>query len=260
MYYQPISNKTQERGLMKLIAAILLSILTTTVGAQDLSYPELHVTPRASARIKLETKGEANNNFKSFLPMQVSAISTFVAAYMLSGKVEDGIEAGDTVDDGKKAAPGVAMGISALWLGATTWASMKYRPYKSAYRKNKKMAYKSKREKLTVERLAEEEINSLKRVGKRMKWISVITNLGLGAMLNDANPDITDDQKGAKFVASLSQALAFAPLFFTTHWETVAEEQDKYKKKIYAPVAMTPILLDPTNTYAATGASFLWKF
>ena len=245
---------------MKLIPILLLSILTTTVCAQDLSYPELHVTPRASARIKLEAKDEASNTFKSFLPMQVSAISTFVAAYMLSGKVEDGTIAGETVDDGKKAAPGIAMGISALWLGATTWASMKFRPYRSSYRKKKKMPYRSKREKLTVERLAEEEINSLKRVGKRMKWISVITNLGLGAMLNDANPDITDDQKGAKFVASLSQVLAFAPLFFTTQWETVAEEQDKYKKKIYAPVAMTPILMDPTNTYAATGASLLWQF
>jgi hypothetical protein len=245
---------------MKLIAMLILSILTTTVVAQDLSYPELHVTPRASARIKIEAKREASNTFKSFLPMQISAISTFIAANMLSGKVEDGLEAGDTVDDGKKSAPTIAMGISALWLGATTWASMKYRPYRNFYLKNKKTPYRSKREKLTMERLAEEEINSLKRVGTRMKWISVITNLGLNAMLNDANPDKTDDQKGAKFVASLSQVLAFAPLFFTTHWETVAEEQDKYKKKIYAPVAMTPILMDPTNTYAATGASLIWQF
>lgn len=245
---------------MKIIAGLLFAIMTTTVGAQDLTYPELHVTPRASERIKIEAKQEANNTFKSFLPMQVSALSTFVAGMMLSGKVEDGLAPGKTVDNGKKAAPGVAMGISALWLGATTWASLKYRPYKSAYFKNKRMAYKTKREQLTMERMAEEEINSLKRLGKRMKWISVAMNLGLNSMLIDANPDETDDQKGAKFVANLSAVIALAPLFFTTHWETVADEQEKYKKKIYAPVAMTPIMMDPSNKYAAAGASFLWQF
>lgn len=245
---------------MKLIAMLMLSILTTTVGAQDLSYPELHVTPRASARIKLELKNEASNTLKSFMPMQVSAISTFAAGYMLQGKVDDHATDGETVDDGKKAAPAVAMGLSAAWIGATTWAAMKYRPYMAAYKKLKKMPKKTKRQKLTLERLAEEELNELRAVGKRLKWISVVVNLGLNGMLMDANKAETDDQKGANFTAALGAAFAFAPLFFETRWETVADEQEKYKKKIYAPVAMTPILMDPTNTYAATGASLLWKF
>lgn len=241
-------------------------LVATTVGAQDLSYPELHVTPRASARIKMEMQDEASNNFKSFMAIQVSALTTIAAGYMLSGKVEDHLDDNptDTVDDGDKAAPTIAMGIGALWIGATAWAAASYRPYKSAYidtkKRMKKMGKMSKRDMLTIERLAEEEINSLAKMGMRLRWLSFATNAGLVSMLNSANAQKTEDQEGAAFVANLAMVTALAPLFFKTRWEHVADEQEKYKKKIYAPVAMTPILRDPTNTVAATGINLLWRF
>ena len=251
---------------MKLIALMATLLMATTVGAQDLSYPELHVTPRASQRIKLETSEEANKNFTSFLPIQLSAITTIAAGYMLSGKVEDHIPSGSTevVDDGKKAAPAVAMGVGAILLGATTWASMSYRPYKTAYEKTKRnmkrLGKNSKRKMLTIERLAEEEINSLAKMGMRLRYISAATNLALASMLADANEGETDDQKGAQFVSSLSMIMAITPLFFKTRWEEVAEEQEKYKKKIYAPISWAPIMRDPSNKYTATGMSLTWGF
>jgi hypothetical protein len=254
------------RGFMKLIAALMTLLFALVSMAQELSYPELNVTPRASKRIKLEVSDEASHNFKSFLPIQVSALTTIAAGFSLSGKVEDHLATnpGDTVDDGDKAAPSIAMGVGALWIAATTWAAASYRPYNNGYVKlksqMKKMGKMSKRDMLTIERLAEEEINSLAKMGMRLRWLSFATNAGIASMLNSSNAQKTEDQEGAAFVANLSMVTALAPLFFKTRWEHVADEQEKYKKKIYAPVSMTPILTDPTKTVAATGFNLLWTY
>ena len=234
---------------MKFIAVLLFAIMTTTVGAQDLTYPELHVTPRASERIRLEIKDEAGHAWASHMPVQLSAISTLAAGFMMSGNV-------DTKRDEKEVSPKIGIAFGAAWLGATIWASMKYRPYRRAYSRLRKMKYGSLREKLTAERLAEEELSNLRTMGKRIRWFSFFTNIAASAFMYGSAKDDSDGQK----VSGLAGLMAFAPLIFPYHWETVANEQDKYKKKIYAPVAMAPILMDPTNRYAATGAGLLWKF
>lgn len=235
---------------MKLIALFAMLVMTTTVGAQDLSYPELHVTPRASKRIKMEIRDEASYAWKSHLPIQLSAATTLVAAMQIQG---------DTKED-QDMIPKIAMGVSAAWIGATAWAAMSYRPYKAAYLSLKKMKRKSKRDLLTFERMAEEEINSLRSIGTKLKWLSVVTNLAMSSMLISANPNETDDQKGAYNVAGLAGLMAFAPLFFDYRWERVADEQEKYKKKIYAPVAWSPIMVDPTGRNTATGMNLTWMF
>lgn len=235
---------------MKLIALFFMLIVTTTVGAQELSYPELQVTPRASKRIRMEIRDEASYAWKSHLPIQLSAVTTLIAASQLQGKTKTDQEM----------VPGIAMGISALWIGATAWAAMKYRPYRAAYMHLKKLPKKSKRDLLTYERMAEEEINSLKSIAIKLKWLSVATNLALAGSLMGANPNDTDTEKAANNMAGFAALMAFAPLFFDYRWERVANEQEKYKKKIYAPVAMAPLFKDPTQKFSATGISMLWTY
>ena len=235
---------------MKIILSTILIVISATVSASELSYPELNVTPRASERIRLEIKDEAGHAWMSHMPVQLSALSTLSAGLMLStGKV-------DTDKDEKSVSPAIGMAVGAAWLGATIWASISYRPYRNAYLKLKKMPYKTKRQKLTVERLAEEELSSLRTLSKRIRWFSFFTNVGASAFMYSSALEDSDAQK----IAGISGLMAFAPLLFSYHWEKVANEQEKYKKKIYAPVAMTPIMIDPFKKVAATGASLLWKF
>lgn len=235
---------------MKFIALLMMLMMATTVGAQDLSYPELHVTPRASKRIKMEIRDEASYAWKSHLPIQISAATTLVAALQIQG---------DTKED-QDMIPTIAMGVSAAWIGATAWAALSYRPYRAAYLRLKKMKRKTKRDRLVFERMAEEEINSLRSIGTKLKWLSVVTNLAMAGSLVSANPNETDDQKTANNIAGLAGLMAFAPLFFDYRWERVADEQEKYKKKIYAPVAWAPILMDPSGMNKATGMNLLWRF
>jgi hypothetical protein len=239
---------------MKLISLLWILLVATSVGAQELSYPELHVTPRASSRISMEVNDEASYAWKSHMPIQLSALTTLVAASALQGNAKD------DKDDNMEMVPGIVMGVSAAWIGATAWAAMKYRPYANAVEKLKKLPQGSMREKLTLERLAEEEMNSLRSMAQKIKWLSVITNLGMSALLVQANPGDTDDQKQARLMANLSGVMAFAPLFFSYRWETVANEQEKYKKKIYAPVAYAPIVQDPFSLTSATGMQLAWHF
>ena len=235
---------------MKLIALLLMLVTATIASSQELSYPELLVTPRASERIQMEMRDEASYAWKSHLPIQLSALTTMAAASQLSGKTK---EDQDMI-------PGIAIGVGALWIAATTWAAVSYRPYRSAYFKLKKMPRTSKRDLLTLERMAEEELNSLRSIGTKLKWLSLVTNLAMSYSLINANPNETDGEKTAYNVAGLAGLMAFAPLFFDYRWQRVANEQEKYKKKIYAPIAMAPILKDPSQNFSATGLNLLWSY
>lgn len=234
---------------MKLIALLLLSLTATTAFTQELSYPELNVTPRATERIRLEIKDEAGHAWSSHMPVQLSALATLTAGLTLAGNV-------DKDRDEKEVSPKIGIAFGAAWLGATIWASMKYRPYRRAYKDLKRMKYTTQREKLTAERLAEEELSSLRTTGKRIRWFSFLTNLAASAYMYGSAEDDSDAQK----ISGISGLMAFAPLLFPYYWETVANEQDKYKKKIYAPVAIAPIVFDPFKRVSATGASLIWNF
>jgi len=228
---------------------MLLSLMSFNGLAQQLSYPELQVTPRASARIKLEIRAEAGHAWTSYMPVQISALSTLAAASMMGSSV-------DTEKDENEVSPKIGMVFGAAWLGATVWASMKYRPYRKSFSKYKKYPKKTKRQQLTFERLAEEELSSLRTLGKRIRWFSFVTNLVAAGYMQSSAKEDSDGQR----VSGVAALLAFGPLFFNFHWEDVANEQDKYKKKIYAPVAMTPIIQDPFTLARATGVNLLFTF
>jgi hypothetical protein len=239
---------------MKLL--LVIAVLFSSVSyAQELTYPELNVTPRATDRIKFEVKDEAGRAWSSHMAVQISALTTFVAGAM--GNSSSNVNTtNNTTNNAESSAPALSMGIGAVWLGATVWAGMKYRPYRSYAKKMKKMRYKTKRQKLTAERLAEEEIKSLRRSGKRIRWASSISNLGAAVLLSG---DV-DPESDAALVNNVAFLTALAPIFFNYHWESVANEQDTYKKKIFAPVAMLPIMKNPLDNSQATGLSLLYTF
>lgn len=233
---------------MKVLIATL--ILVTNAFAQDLMYPELNVVPRASKRVYLEAKDEAGSAWTYHLPVQLASLTTLTAALMSD---KDSI---DLTKDEDQLSPKVAMLVSGVWLGLTSYAALAYRPYRETYGKLKGLSGKSKRDQLLKERMAEEEINSLRRLGKRIRWASAISNMVVASNLESNLKDDTD----AKVVAGLAQVVSLTSLFFTYRWEDVADEQEAYKKKIFGPVAMAPIMQNGFDNSATTGVSLLWRF
>lgn len=234
---------------MKYLSVLILVFISINSFSQELSYPELNVTPRASERIKIELRDEAGRAWTSHLSVQLASIATLISGGMSSSSISDSKEDGDM-------APAIAMGVGAAWLGATTWAALSYRPYRRFYSRIRKMPYKTKRQKLTVERLSEEKINSLKKMGKRIRWFAAISNLAASGFLIDN----VESDSDAQISASFSALMALGPIFFNYHWEDVANEQEKYKKKIFSPVAMLPIFKNPISGKTASGVSLLYTF
>ena len=230
---------------------LFLVVFSSSVFAQNLEYPELNVTPRASDRIKMEAKTESDHSTQ-FWAIQAASLMTIVSSSMAGSEISDKAK-----DDGKEMVATVGMAAGAVLLGATYWMGSHYNPYAKAHAKLKAMPRKSKRDQLTLERMAEEEIKSLKSLGQKMRWISSIGNFALSA----AAADIADDESDAKIVAALSGAVAIGSFFFQTHWERVEEEQDKYKKRIFGPVAFNPtVLFDSNSQKYITGMSLTTTF
>lgn len=233
---------------MKFIIASLM--LITQVFAQDLMYPELNVVPRASTRIALETRDEAGSIWTYHLPVQLSSLATLAAGAMSGSSI-------DTEKDAEELSPKLAMGVGAAWMAVTTYAALAYRPYRAAYNQLKKMPSKTKRQKLLKERLAEEEIFNLRRLGKRIRIFSAVSNFAASAYLSG---NMESSESDAAIAANFAALVSFTSLFFTYRWEDVADEQESYKKKIFAPVAMNPILRNGFNNDPASGVSLLWRF
>ncbi len=213
-----------------LLVCILFS---TSVFGQNLDYPELNVTPRASDRITIEARQESDSS-SQFWAIQVSSMATFLTSLSASSELSDKAK-----EDGNEIVPSIGMAVSAGILGISYWYGSHYRPYASSYNKLKAYPRKSKREQLTLERLAEEEINSLKRLGQKLRWVSSFANLSLSI----AVAEVVRDESDTSNLSPLSAALAVGSFFVSTHWEDVAQEQEKYKKRIFGPVAFTPTVL-----------------
>lgn len=235
---------------MKLIALLIMTF-SALVQAQDFSYPELNVVPRATERIKMEVGSEESYAWKSNMPLQIASLLTLTTGAMASSNIKE--------DKEEDYASEISMLVGAGWLAASVWASMKYRPYRSSYLKMRKMPYKTKREKLLKERMAEEEINTLRSIGKKIRWAGALTTLAASLNLQSSIDSDSDEGKRAETLAGVSAAVSLATLFFPNRWERVADEQEKYKKKIYSPVSIAPALLN-TDKGLASGLALAWNF
>lgn len=238
--------------LFAVMTALLLSSTSgVALAAQggDFDYPELLVTPRASARLATEAANEPASRWTSQLPIQVSALSTLVAGISVLSNPDPSKD-----PNGVVGVAGVAVG--GAWLAATLALEAFYQPYIPAEREVSALPANTPREQLVRERAAEESINSASRLACRLKWLSVITNLG-------ANVYMASQAKSSSFgqVASgVAAALAFTPVIFGSHWNEVAEEQENYKKRIYAPIASATVFREPSTGNIAPGAVMMMSF
>jgi hypothetical protein len=182
--------------------------------------------------------------------MQVSAVTTLAAGLMSS--------------DSNSPGPSYAgIGVGAGWLVVSTLMAAFYHPYASADRDISPMPKGSMREQLTRERAAEEEIKRIAATGQRLKWMSVLTNLGAGVYLiaKGKNKDALGETNYVTQGFQVASAVfSLAPLFFGFHWESVYEEQKDYKKRIYAPVATPTIFVDPVTQKYTPGFALSMQF
>ncbi|MGK5085521.1 hypothetical protein WDW37_19710 [Bdellovibrionota bacterium FG-1] len=237
------------------VAAASLVLLSFSGGmahaaqGNDFDYPELLVTPRASERLTTEAANESSNRWTNLLPIQVSALSTLVAGVAQLGSP-------DPVKDptGKTGVTGLAVG--GAWLATTLALEVFYQPYSSAAREISAYPLKTPRQQLMRERYAEEVIHAQARLASRLKWLSVLTQLGTNVYL------LSQAMSGSfsQVVDGVAAGLAVAPLIFGSHWQDVANEQDSYKKRIYAPLASATIFREPGTGNIAPGAVLMMSF
>ncbi len=236
----------------KLTFFLLVSICISfnpTVAKTSFDYPELMVSPKASERLHLEAIKEKGYDAFLHLPVQISALTTFTTGILQFGNV-------DQADDPDERSPLIGTIIGGGWLALSFALGNYYKPYYRGYRDIAKMPTKTKHQRLMKERLAEESIERAASVGRRITWLSVLSNLGASAyMLTTVKSDTSAQEAGY-----LASAASFAPLLFQYHWVKVACEQENYKKKIYAPIAFNPMVYDNNANKIVPGASLSFTF
>jgi hypothetical protein len=234
------------------ISILLLSININqkAYSADSYNYPELMVSPRASERIRLEMDRENSGGiFKNHKGLQLAGLTTLIAGVLQSSNVDVG-------SDTEKNSPKIGMLIGGGWVIATALLDTKYKPYKSGFKRTKKIIGKSKRDQLTKERLSEEAINHAASLGKRLDYLGVVTNLLAGGyMMASVKKDTISEVTNI-----LAMVTAFTPLIFKNYWRRVAKTQNSYKKKVYGPITFSPVLFDQTTKSYVSGARFAFTF
>jgi len=213
-------------------AALLLLAFSMNGLAFASDYPELNVTPRASDRLKIEADKESQNRVGFQMPITASALLTLTAGIMQDV---------DTSSDPEKRSPLVGIVVGGSWLALNAYMSFSYQGYRRAYQEIKDMPVKSEREQLTRERLAEEQINRLGRLGKTMRYLSFATNGAASLYLLSNSKKDTKSQ----IIDGLAAVGSLLPMLFSNQWEDTAREQELYKRKIFAPVASTGLMKVP---------------
>ena len=213
-----------------LISLLCLSFSKIIFAETLLSYPELEVTPRASERLSMLVNSEKQNNFLSQLPMQLSAISTLSTSLLMMGNVDES-------KDKSKKSPYVGIVTGGAWLGINYLVAQKLNIYQSALSEVNSITGKTARDQLMRERIAEEGINKAAGLAVRLKWMSVVTNFTANAFMLGKVKNAT----AAQYMGIFSLVNSFAPLLFVSEWETVAADQNTYKKKVYGPIFTTSL-------------------
>ena len=242
--------------LLSVFTVFSLVSIHSAFSADSYEYPELQVTPRSSERLRMEAEKEDEYKWTRHWPIQASALSLMMAGFLQSGSdnVKNFSDAKAKSENDK--ARLAAFAIGGGWIAGTVLLSTYYRPYATSWEDIKKMPAGSKREQLSKERMAEESLESAASLGKKLRWIAFGTNLGVSAYL------LTKAQSGSMaFVADgISILLAATPLLFKYRWETVAHEQEEYKKKIYGPVAGATFFKEQSSGKIVPGLALSLNF
>lgn len=232
----------QKKFLASITALIALQGISS---AAEMQYPELQVTPRASERIEIEARNERRTQWTKHWPIALSGLTTLVAGAAFQAKDPENTNA---------RIAGLAVGAG--WVGMAVVLSAVYTPYQSASEELKKYPSRTPREQLVRERLAEEDMESAARLGRRLKWLSLFSNLGASAYM------VTSAEKSSfsQVMAGVAAVASITPLIFRYSWETIDDDQKEYKKKVYGPIASAGFLPDVSRGTLVPGLNLALAF
>jgi hypothetical protein len=193
-------------------------------------YPELLVTPSAGERVAEEAAREKTTIWTGHIPLQVSALSTFMAG-VISSQSHSDIEDEDKRDTAKYSAL-TAQVIGVGWLGTSVALGMMHKPYHAGEMALRKSKGSGKRDQLGKEREAEEVLSETASTYRKIKWLAVTSNFLAGLAVAGSAED-----KFAQATGGIAALAALSPLLFPYRAETVDCYHQDYKKRIYGPLA-----------------------
>ena len=232
-------------------------------------YPELSVTPRASDRIEMEAGKEDGRRWSAQIPNLVPAAGVFAASLIQAGK---SIPSDPGKDSSRSSSATIGMVAGGGWLAYSVYAALTENTYANATQELKALPKGSTREQLTRERMAEEILHRRARQARALRIAESLTLLGASAYLfvnsvddvagttNPTTNTVTGGSAGTKATNIAAGVLSLVPLFFQSHYEEIDRTQEDYKKRIYAPVASSAILTEPSSGALVPGMLLTWKF
>jgi hypothetical protein len=214
-------------------------------------YPELSVVPLASERLIQQKEADRAEGLKTHANILFPASITFLAG---AGLLAEGPR--PSTNDLNRTAPYIGMGVGALWwLATAVWLAPRD-DYGKGLAEISKITGKSTRDLLTRERTAEESIRKAASVARRMKWLSLSSNLASSALMASA----TRKNGWSNALIGISAIASLTPLIFKHRWEDTECLQEEYKRRIYSPVAGPTLLTDPSGLSISPGVSFAIRF
>ncbi len=244
-------NASVKQLALLLVVGFSLSLLPSPAySAEGFSYPELQVAPRASERLALEARRESDRRWLNHVPLQVSALATLAASANLFSNSLNRKEGSDL------ASARVGALVGSAWIATTLLLSNSYTPYSSQLGEIQSLPSKDTREQLVKERMAEEALERAASVGRRLSLISAVTEGAASIyMLGNARGGTAGVALGG-----IALITAFAPIVFPYGWQTIAYEQQDYKRKIYAPLASVGFSPEPSTDRPAPTLTLSARF
>ncbi len=236
-------------SIMYLLPAISLAKDEISKSEIQLEYPELNVNPLASRRIEIEMLDEKKSNGEKFYPFYASGTYTLLSGLYLQSKGVPG-DISKEKQDNIKMAQMVSMSVGTFWVGLSYYLGNMYHPYEMAWKNISSLPSKNTAESLTRERLAEEQLMNARNLGRKLKWLSIASNMIASGMVAGSG-----DVAYASTIGAIGVVASLAPLVFTTEWERIGDQHLDYKKKIYGPLASlnSQVTVFPVNNNLVSG-------
>lgn len=249
-------------GLGRLLSLLSAGLLTASlVNAQNaygaapdslaLEYPELSVVPRASDRVKDEAGSEQERGWRTQKILLTSAALTMVSGAVGYNSLPENPSPDDRA--ASQTFGNAAAFVGAAWIVTASWLAKRYTPYQDGWEKIEKLPNGTQKEQLNRERLAEEALAAPAGLGKKITIMATVSNflINLGVFGSSG--------EAGRQAAAIGALAAFAPLVFPYHWQTIHDQHQLYKKKIYGPVVSNSIIKSPQGELLPA-MSLQWGF
>lgn len=239
---------------MKITVLVSLLVMLFSVNAwaekeTSFDYPELMVTPQASERLAIEYQREKRRGMWIHLPIEIASVATLTAsAFQFMDYDKD--------KDPDHYSPYAGLVTGGFWLGLTAYLGEVHRPYMKAYKEILKMPANTARQQLMKERMAEEAIYDIEKMGTKLVWFSALTNAGASIYMASK----AENKSAALLASSISAVLALGPVVFPHPWRETGKYHREYKKKIYRPIASGALLYNQAKDAYVPGIQLAMSF